>query len=191
MLRHVLAFYTSQAPDRIDLVSAPGGKPVLAPVDAGCKEDGTWHFNLSHSGDALLIAVAREPLGVDIERVRSLSAPERLARRVFSPRELRTLEELPASRQPRALLQAWTGKEAVLKARGVGLRSSPKGVEVTLGRDGCPRILALAGHEDRATDWSLIYFVPWIGYVAALAVCPPARDIRTHELSELFPGASR
>lgn len=53
-------------------------------------------FNLSHSGDFALIAVARgRKVGIDVERIRTDIELEDLARRNFSPREVSELMTLP------------------------------------------------------------------------------------------------
>lgn len=78
VLRRLLGALTGQAPSAVELTTAPGGKPHL-PTQAPA-------FNLSHSGDLLLLAVAAGGrLGVDVEQVRPRPHWERLVERFFAP----------------------------------------------------------------------------------------------------------
>ncbi|MEW7864337.1 4'-phosphopantetheinyl transferase family protein [Aeromonas diversa] len=90
------------------------GKPRLL--------DGEYHFNLSHSGDWLVLALCRSaPVGVDLElggRTRDLL---KLARRFFAADESRWLEALPSEALADGFYRLWARKEALLKAHGGGL----------------------------------------------------------------------
>ena len=45
------------------------------------------HFNVTHTDGLALIALARRPVGVDVEQLRAVSDPEGLVRRFFSAAE--------------------------------------------------------------------------------------------------------
>ena len=49
------------------------------------------HFNVTHTDGLALIALARRPVGVDVEQLRAVSDPEGLVRRFFSAAETRHL----------------------------------------------------------------------------------------------------
>lgn len=91
-------------PERIQ--REPGGKPCLEGV----------HFNLSHSGHWVALAVGDSPLGVDVECFKTGRDPQKLARRYFTEEERRYV----GSSQER-FLRVWTAKESRLKCLGVGL----------------------------------------------------------------------
>lgn len=97
--------------------SGPAGKPALQPP-APC------HFNLSHSGDAIAVAVAGQPVGLDIESHRVLSDGLAIAQRVFHPRERLWLQAQPDFTA--AFYRLWTLKEALLKATGEGFTQAPE-----------------------------------------------------------------
>jgi 4'-phosphopantetheinyl transferase len=79
-------------------------------------------FNASYSGPLALLAVAHgATVGADIEVTRPRLYLDRLARRVLAPAELAQWQELPDDRRLEGFLQAWTAKEAYLKAIGRGL----------------------------------------------------------------------
>ena len=90
------------------------GKPML------CNHH--WQFNLSHSGDWLVLALCREgPLGVDIEMGLRRRPILPLAERFYAPGEYLWLRTLPVQEQDSAFYRLWSRKEAVLKAHGAGI----------------------------------------------------------------------
>jgi 4'-phosphopantetheinyl transferase len=111
-LRRVLAGYLGCAPAELQLSVADGGKPYLAEGPA---------FNLSHSGDLALLAVARVAVGIDVERLRAVGHWPGIARRVLDPQMTKQLLGLPAEQQPGAFLAAWTAMEARQKCRAEGV----------------------------------------------------------------------
>jgi 4'-phosphopantetheinyl transferase len=108
----------------VRLAAGPFGKPVLAarhdefdtPTSVA---DAAPHFNLSHSGDLALIALAPVPVGIDIERDMPADAPA-LAQAWFTPAEQARLAGGQTD-----FLDVWTAREAVLKAMGTGLSGEP------------------------------------------------------------------
>lgn len=94
----------------------PNGKPYL-------KNTKDWFFNLSHSGTKVLCALAREPVGCDIERMEN--PPLELAPKVFSSQEQNQLFSLNGEAQRQYFYKLWTGKESYLKMTGEGLRHMP------------------------------------------------------------------
>ena len=106
----------------------PHGRPVLT-------EPTTGHglqVSVSHSGGLVGVAVARHPIGLDVEardrRVDLLS----IASVFLSPVELDALESAGLGEDPEHLLLWWTRKEAVLKLLGTGLRQQPTSVSLRL-----------------------------------------------------------
>ncbi len=95
----------------------PGRRPVLGGAAAGL------HASLSHSRGIVAVALRRAgPVGVDVEVLRSLPAIA-LARRWFTAPEADWVADQPAHRRTRCFLTPWTGKEAMGKALGAGLRA--------------------------------------------------------------------
>lgn len=76
------------------------------------------HFNLSHSGELALVAVADRPVGVDLEQIRPGPVGERIARRYFPTAEAAWLARQPSAHRPVAYARLWTRKEACVKATG-------------------------------------------------------------------------
>jgi len=79
------------------------------------------HFNLSHSEDHLMIAMApHQPVGVDIECTALVADALPLSRMVMSERETALLSRLSGPARQRAFLRLWVRREAYLKFRQTG-----------------------------------------------------------------------
>jgi 4'-phosphopantetheinyl transferase len=115
-LRQILACYVDRNADELQFVTNPHGKPALAAADPQLE------FNLTHSEDLALLAVAQQDVGIDVEYLRDSCDWDRLSDRVFTAREWSPLEQLPADEnRTRRCYELWTAKEAYIKARGVGM----------------------------------------------------------------------
>jgi len=90
--------------------------PVLGGAATGL------HASISHSRRIVAVAVrAAGPVGVDVEVLRRLPVIA-LARRWFTVAEANWVAAQPVHRRTRCFLTLWTGKEAMGKAIGDGLR---------------------------------------------------------------------
>lgn len=123
LLRRILARHLAVSPEGLAFRYTEEGKPFLG-AEHGLE------FSLSHSGSLLLLGVAREAVGVDIEGVRPMPDLEAVARLVFTPEEMAFLEEDPPGGRLEAFFRLWAGKEALLKGLGVGFLSDPMEVDL-------------------------------------------------------------
>jgi 4'-phosphopantetheinyl transferase len=178
-LRAVLARYQQIGPARLSFVYGPLGKPALADASAAMP----IRFNLSHSGDWALVAVAlgRE-LGVDIERHRSVSGLDGMVERFFSAGERAAIMALPVTQRPAAFFRYWTVKEAYLKARGTGLSSPLNQFEVTFTSGAAPVIHDAQGNEDRQWSCCEVPFEP--GYSTAMVAEGRGWQLRCWDVPE-------
>ena len=94
------------------LVFNEHGKPGLSSVGP--------EFNLSHSGEWVMVAVASRPVGVDIQ-CDDGRALDGLARTVLSPAELVAFYALPPALREEFFYARWTAKESYLKCVGSGI----------------------------------------------------------------------
>ncbi|MCA1810662.1 MAG: 4'-phosphopantetheinyl transferase superfamily protein [Halobacteriales archaeon] len=109
--------------------AAGHGKPhVLAPEAARGLE-----FSVADAGGTVAVAVARQPVGVDVEADPGAAARSEVAAAFFSDAERSRLAG--AADPAAAFLEAWTRKEAVLKALGVGVAAglSEEGAAASAG----------------------------------------------------------
>ncbi len=118
VLRLVLADAGLGPPECLTIVAGPHGKPELA-QQAGLR------FNVSHSGDLALVAVAEaHEVGVDVEQVRARADLHAVAARFFAPAEAAALAALDGDALTAAFHRCWVRKEACVKATGRGLRTA-------------------------------------------------------------------
>jgi 4'-phosphopantetheinyl transferase len=164
LLRHVLAGYSNQMPARLRFVRATRGKPRLEDPEDLC-------FNLSHSeGVGVLAVTLARQVGIDVEAVRPLADLEDLVATCLSPSERTRFEALPELSRLPAFYEAWTRKEALLKALGEGLSRPLDSFDVTLGPGEPAGILSVVGAPASAELYALRALRPAEGFVGALAV---------------------
>ncbi len=80
------------------------------------------HFNISHSGEWVVIAIADIEVGIDVEVLREVNY--RVATRFFSKEENDLLEQLNGNEKLKLFFDFWTIKESYLKLLGTGLTKS-------------------------------------------------------------------
>lgn len=167
-LRLILSRYLDISAATIAFEYNEYGKPAIMSRQTGLD----LRFNLSHSGDMALYAVtlARE-VGVDIEWTgRRLDQPEQIAERYFSLAEREALRNLPAAQKRQGFFNAWTRKEAYIKARGKGLYLALDEFDVSLDPAQPAQLLATRDDPAQAARWQMRELDPGDGYVAALIV---------------------
>ena len=172
-LREILAGYLELEPAVLLLTTNPYGKPRLED-----RHDHGLCFNLSHSGDLCILALALNcELGVDLEQVRDDLPFEAIARQFFSHHEQTEFFSLPPVLQPAAFYRCWTRKEAYLKACGSGFSSPSDICDVSLLPDQPPALLALRNNTEQLCEWSLADLAVPEGFCAALAAREQLTDV--------------
>jgi 4'-phosphopantetheinyl transferase len=174
-LRAILSGYTEVVPEKLPLAVEEKGKPVLEPPL------NEWRFNLSHSGSAALVAVARgRQVGVDIERIRPRAAAGAIARRFFAAAECEALGALPEAAREAAFFSCWARKEAFIKGIGEGLSRGLGSFAVGVDpADPGPW---------RVEGWTVLALPAPPGYAGALAVEGDAPAVRLWRYRD--PGVS-
>lgn len=86
--------------------------------------DARKHFNLSHSGKYVVLAIADQEVGIDIERVRPYH--EATAKKIFSNEIQNAMSKLCGEEKDRIFTQLWTELEAKLKVKGIDLAKNGK-----------------------------------------------------------------
>lgn len=92
-------------------------------VDIKCRR-GKWYcadceFSLSHSGDAVAVAVSDKPIGVDIEKFELTRFSAGLRKKIFTAREAKAAAELTEAAAGEYANRLWTVKEAAYKSGAV------------------------------------------------------------------------
>ena len=179
VLRSLIGEYLSVSPRDLAFSYGEHGKPALSGPHGGALT-----FNVSHSHELALIAIARDvELGVDVEAVRPMQDADDIASRFFSAREVVSLRALPAATRDTAFFTCWTRKEAYLKALGSGLALPLDGFDVTFA-PGEPATLVVRGDEAEAERWSIRELAPGPGYEGALVVEKRAGGTRCWQWTE-------
>jgi 4'-phosphopantetheinyl transferase len=167
LLRTILSYYLGVEPSQLQFCYGSHGKPALAEAF----DESRIRFNLSHSQGLALYAVTRDrEIGIDLEQIRSMPKAEQLAERFFSAPEYEILRTLPMHLKEEAFFNAWTRKEAYLKASGKGLAQSLEQIEVSLEPGESAKLLSIAGSPQKASAWSIQELLPASGYVGAVVV---------------------
>ncbi|MGE5138512.1 MAG: 4'-phosphopantetheinyl transferase family protein, partial [Rudaea sp.] len=175
LLRALLGRYLKVEPGQIEFGYGSAGKPMLLTP----RPEMALHFNLAHTDDLALLAFTRlGPVGVDVERVRSLDDVTGLVSRFFSAREHAAFASLPEAQQPAAFFNLWTRKEAWLKATGEGIAHSLHLVEVSFLPREPTRLLAVPEPLSQGRPWTLLDLRPAAGFAAALAIAAAAPKLR-------------
>lgn len=163
-LRAMLGRYCGQRPHELVIQKANAGKPFLP-------DHPFLRFNLTHSYGRALIAIAKNrDVGIDLEKVRREVNVENLARRFFSVRDQKFIENGEPSQKHERFLQVWVAREAVFKAEGRGITFPLYHDHVELSSDGTTGRLVRGEGGSGGADLP-IRFLPlesgWIGAVAA------------------------
>ena len=166
LLRAILGRYLNSSPEQLQLCHGPRGKPALAAQSGG---EGI-HFNVSHSNDLALYAIARDRrVGIDVEYIRPIPEACQIVERFFSAREKAVFRALSSDKQVEAFFRCWTHKEAYIKAQGQGLTLTLDRFDVPVAPGGPASLLDMDGDPSEASHWSLYELLPAPGYAAALA----------------------
>ena len=166
-LRLILGRYLKAKPGRLQLDTNEYGKPYFADQKAAQG----LRFNLSHSHQLALIAIARNrEVGVDVEYVRPDFATDEVAGNFFSLAEVEQLRSLPSGLKTQAFFNCWTRKESYIKARGEGIYCPLDQFDVSLS-PGSPAMLLNSRIDSKELGrWTFQDLFPENGYAATVAV---------------------
>jgi 4'-phosphopantetheinyl transferase len=109
---------------------APPAVPLRrAPDDAVDVVGHDWRVSIAHSGGHAVAAAARHAVGVDLEHIEPRDSA--IVDFLFAPEDRGLVDTLPYGPDA-ALVLCWALKEAVLKARRSGFRTTPKALRLTV-----------------------------------------------------------
>ena len=164
-LRRILSQYLHLKPEQIQFGYSPLGKPFLTTNNVSS----SLQFNLSHSGQQMLVAVsAGSRIGIDVEYAHRNLEPLALSKRYFSPQEQQLLSTSSPGQSTRLFLQLWTCKEALLKASGSGLRDLDRIEVLALPQSSADQVLF--AYQPRYQNFTLRVLPAPSDYIAAIAV---------------------
>ena len=157
ILRLILGHILDVGPESLEISADANGKPFVSRPG-----NPSLYFNLSHSGEAAVLAVSRKnEIGVDIEQVRFISDMVDLVTHFFHPRDIQFFDQLSPKEKKEGFFRLWTQKEAIVKALGLGISFPLDGFHIP-GMDG-------GDYELSGGGWVNV-FSPWPDYMGAVAV---------------------
>ncbi len=164
-LRSLLGHALGLDPSAVRLRRGVRGRPEL---------DGDYavDFNVSHTGDTALIAIATgiqdgTRIGIDVERGERRVNADGLARKFLTERERAEIALVASDVRRQRFLRLWTCKEAMSKATGDALSAPFRHMDVML--DGGPRLIAGPAPYAPAA-WQLVSAATPADLIATLAI---------------------
>lgn len=162
-LRKLLADDLGCAPESVEIISEPLGRPRLA--------TSSLSFNLAHSGAMALIGVhGSGQIGVDLERIRPVPEMRAIVRNHFTSSEADEWRSAGSEERHAAFLGTWTRKEAVAKAVGLGVAAMFDRIETAPSGEAMSTTVRGEMADYRVTVYSLD--LP-IRFAAAMALTGP------------------
>lgn len=147
-VRQILAMYLQEQATNIRIAKSAYGKPYLVDYP-------TVQFNISHSGEHLLMAISTlGTIGVDIEQVQVMrTAVADLVEKCFANQEIAYWKSVPVAEQLSEFYRFWTRKEAFVKAvgRGIGLGLP----ECVIATANSPALVSIPPECGSVNDWRL------------------------------------
>ncbi len=165
VLRQLLSEHTDIAKHQLFFTKNEFGKPALVLSDSKA----AIHFNLSHSGGFVIIALSRHPVGVDVEYLKTDFSFGSLLPHYFTAAEAQLIS---TSASPlAAFFSAWTRKEALGKGLGSGITENMQNLPSLDGFHRSTDLLVV-------NDWKVQTF--WVDdeHVASLACSGNVAEVR-------------
>jgi 4'-phosphopantetheinyl transferase len=150
VVRTLIGQYLDRDPAALRFLSGDGGKPRLVGDELA--------FNLSHSDDLMLIAIATgRAVGIDVDRLDRLGDDWRGVSRVAcATEEEAALSTLPPGERGPAVMRLWIRKEAYTKARGSGFAHGFPAVTVGFAARGAASRVRDRTDQVGGGRWSLV-----------------------------------
>ncbi|OOZ83462.1 hypothetical protein BHL35_00225 [Bacillus cereus] len=111
--KYIISLYTQTSPSHIEISYTQYRKPYL--------KNQNLYFNISHSADLVVVALAKKKIGIDIEKIKVLDNYQKIASHFLNNREKGIFYALDTLQQKHLFFTIWSSKEAVVKALGYGL----------------------------------------------------------------------
>ena len=88
------------------------------------------HFNISHAENFVICSVSENPIGCDIEKIRSVKSG--FEKRFFTQNEVAYLEKFSCEEKLNQFFRLWTMKESYMKFTGEGMKLALNRIEFVL-----------------------------------------------------------
>jgi 4'-phosphopantetheinyl transferase len=174
MLRVLLGMYLNRPPVQLQFAEGANKKPFVCST-----EPVQVHYNVSHSGDWILIAVANMDMGIDVEKINPDFNFSEILGSCFSLQEIAFIanENLAAN----GFYRLWTRKEALLKATSKGIDNNLTQIPCTDGKHEVAEEIIGSPH-----NWIVSSFEVENQYVGSIAHPPATKSIRFFDSTSLM-----
>lgn len=177
LLRTQLAERLQLPPESLVFERGEHGKPALVLDDdsllsshAALQAAKHLQFNLSHSDDWVVLAVADNRVGVDVESTARENDVMAIADRYFFGSEIEELTSFNTSEQRQRFFDYWTLKEAYIKARGEGISLGLSNFGFSVANKPNITIEMNSCLDDSPLDWQFFCVTPNANYRLAVAL---------------------
>lgn len=168
LLGRCLSRYLGYPAAPLDLAWTSHGRPFLP-------HDPEVQFSISHTHELVAVALSIGTLvGIDLEYMRADFNAHELAEHIFNEEDMKAFRALSTEEALPAFFRAWTGKEAYLKAQGVGLSGGLKEISISF-QDGTDGRISGTFRENNAQMWRLEGLPLPAGYAGHLAWNDPVK----------------
>lgn len=169
LLRTVLGEYLQLDPKSLAFEKGEHGKPELI-NDQENTAINDLQFNLSHAGEWVVLAVAKQRVGIDIEFTPRQNDVMAIATRYFFGDEIGELHRFPEAEQRQRFFDYWTLKEAYMKARGEGISLGLDNFGFSVVDNPNISIQINEGLNDNPKQWQFYCVTPDPDYRLSLAI---------------------
>jgi 4'-phosphopantetheinyl transferase len=173
-LRFLLGNYLAINPGDIEIHSGANKKPLLKNIS-----NHHLHFNISHSGEWVVIAIGPLEVGVDLERINKGFSYQEIIEVAFNNEEKNFVQN--SSQPEKDFYLLWTRKESLVKATAKGL---DKDLIAVPSLDGFHEKEYKILNSKEA--WNIKSFEVDAGYIGSVATTEKIQTINFLDTKELF-----
>lgn len=177
-LRLLLASYCGICPAAVRIENLRYGKPSISDYPQ-------LFFNVSHSGEMVLIGFSDRIMGVDIEKIREKVDYRGIIKRFFSEKEAASWNLFAQNSPVEVFFRGWTRKEAWLKATGEGIAGLGK-CEVSFTPDNLSALCTMNGKASNAAKWFSALIKPAPGYIGSVVAMKPEVKLNIIDFSDHY-----
>jgi 4'-phosphopantetheinyl transferase len=173
-MRNILGLLLNTSAHQIEFRTQENGKPYIpqSPI----------HFNLTHSKELALLAISYQgDVGIDLEYFKQGIDSLGIAERFFHPKEVEQIKQFSSEDRDKYFYFCWTGKEAYLKAKGIGIANHLKMFSLNLLDWQKLRVISAEKGLEEFKDWFTYTYQPQENYISTVVSSTTPSNILFHD----------
>jgi 4'-phosphopantetheinyl transferase len=160
-MRNILAEQLNIPIPQLNIRLHENGKPYLL--------TNPLHFNLSHSEELAVLAISFQgDVGIDVEHIKPDVNALEITKRFFHPLEFEQLQKIPPEKRQDYFYLCWTGKEAYVKTKGLGIANHLKAFALDFTNMNALKIIFANEEVKEFKDWHVQTFQPSNHYLSTI-----------------------